>query len=364
MRRASAPELADLSSIYGTTQEPYAIGNMIRFQILETSGRSRTIQARIVKSFAPFTMACVVVVRIKDSTAELKGDFVLKIYDRRYSNNIRRKAEDQWNQVRDMEFEKRRWSKDFVKYFLQLMNNEHLHYAGEEDEACKNANQNFNELELDAYDELYFQVHSLKMYRTELEVYRRARSHHIDGLDVPRFISSVRIPPVYNSKHCNPTSTSIKGTPGILLQYIPGFPMTDLYNTPFPLAPLTTWPSIINDGLRIVQYYTQHMSMRNLDDCIPRNNVVHWDPISSAWKCKLIDFGHCMFRGADERRWDWRYGQALTDDEGAIARWMAIELERKKGFVYEWERSGYSQQLIGDFMGEDGSCVEPVGYSP
>jgi hypothetical protein len=56
----------------------------------------------------------------------LEGDFPLKIYDRRYSCSRRLDHEGPWGEctpARDMNFEKRRWDRTFVKCFLHLMAN-------------------------------------------------------------------------------------------------------------------------------------------------------------------------------------------------------------------------------------------------
>jgi hypothetical protein len=351
-RRVSAPEPANLDSILGNTEDTYAVGNIIRLQLQEATTRTkRTVRVEIVKTFSPFTMAPVMVVRICEPTLNLKGDFVLKTYDRRYVNNLRMTERDVWSRARDMEFEKRRWSKEFVKFFLKSLASEYLGYTGESDEEVDDDEKSHEEdqNELDAYDELYFEVFCLRMYSAELEVYRRARKHGIDGIHVPRFISSVRIPPSYHSKHCQYHGASIKGRPGMLMQYIPGFSLIDLYYEESPVPARSDWQYIVDDGLGIVHYYMQHMDMRNEDDNLARNTVVHWDPITQKWKCKLIDFGHCLFREEGMSDWDWRKCQAWIDEETCIGRHMQTFLKKRKDFDYEYDMSQYWWDLTRDF---------------
>ena len=57
--------------------------------------------------------------------------------------------------------------------------------------------ENDNAEEGHADEELFLQAVRLKMYRAELEIYRQAQCHSIDGTDVTRFISSVRVPSGY-----------------------------------------------------------------------------------------------------------------------------------------------------------------------
>lgn len=354
-RRASAPELADWRSIHENTPQLYEARNIIRISI-----NNQVIQAKVVKTFTPFTSCQAMVVQIFAPSLDLEGTYVLKVYDRRHSDEVRETYfhKKEWTVAGDIEYERRRWSKDFVRFFLHLMSDNDLHFRGEDfwsdeedsDENEKeNESENCNQLETWAFEELDAQVTCLKMYRAELEVYRRARQHGIDGTDVPRFIGSVRLLPGYCSKLCRTQSSNIKGVPGILMQYLPGCSLRDIYNTPSPRPAREHWQSIIDDGLRIVQYYIQNMEFRNGDPNFPRNSVVHWDPIGKKWKCKLIDFGNCYFRSKDMTDWDWRHLQFQSDEEEYIARHMELFLERRKDFQYTWKRSEYTEELYRDF---------------
>lgn len=56
-------------------------------------------------------MAAVLVVKIYEPSMNLAGDFVLKLYDRRYSDSLRQAyGVEQWILQCDMKFEQRRWS--------------------------------------------------------------------------------------------------------------------------------------------------------------------------------------------------------------------------------------------------------------
>ncbi|KAF9695207.1 hypothetical protein EKO04_006845 [Ascochyta lentis] len=352
-RRASAPELANLNAIYGNPEEPYQVGNSIRLQHQGSSGRqNRTINARIVRVFAPFSMAAVMVVRVFEPTVDLEGEFVLKVYDQRYTGELRKQYGVQsWSRTRDMKLERRRWSKQLVKFFYKIMADDYI-YAGEDEGDTSNDGHedgDDNQDEEDAGDELFFQTICLKMYRAELEVYRQARQHGIDGTDVPRFIGSVRIPTTYRSKNCCAESANIKGVPGILIQYLPGFPLQALYEKECPPPPRSEWQSLVDEGVRIVHYMTTNMDIRN-DDCCPRNTVVHWDPVTQRWKCKLIDFGHCAIRSKGVSDWEWRERQAWQDEEGSIGRHMEVFLRERKKYDYVYEKSQYSLDLSEDFL--------------
>lgn len=356
-RRASAPELAKLDTIYGNTETLYDVGNRVRLEL-----HNRTVTATIVKNFAPFTMAAVMVVRIFEPSMDLEGDFVLKAYVNRCNYELRDGYTTVcWNRRRDMAVEKRRWSKSLVKFFYRVMADIYL-YAGEdrgedrgdgrdEDNSPENASGS-TDAETDedtAMDESWFQAVCLKMYRSELEVYRQARQHGIDGIDVPRLISSVRIPPAYRSKNCLTQSANIKGVPGILLQCLPGFPLQALYTREYPPLPRLHWKHVVDEGVRIIANMAANMSFFNTD-CCPRNTVVHWDPIGRAWKCKIIDFGHCVIRQEGMSDWDWRSQQACPLEESSIGMHMQLFLKSDRGFDYVFEMSKYSWDLAEDFL--------------
>ena len=361
-RRTSAPELADLNAICSNSEELYKVGNIIRIQIPSsaTTRNKRTVTARIIETFAPFSMASVVVVRVFEPTMDLRGDFVLKVYDNRCTDAIRQQYRvDRWSRVRDMELEKRRWSKHFVNFFHKIMADWFLYAGEDEDEMSRDSDMDEDDRkdEEDASDELFFQAVCLKMYRAELEVYRQARECGIDGIDVPRFISSVRIPPSYHSKNCRAQSANIKGIPGILIQYLPGFSLSALYKNECPPLPRSHWQYVIDDGVRIIHYMTTKMAFHNADSC-PRNTVVHWDPTTQRWKCKIIDFGHCEIRQEGTSDRDWRERQALQDEEGSIGRFLESALKAEKDFDYEYKRSQYSLDLAYDFIRDDPGITE------
>jgi hypothetical protein len=355
-----------MQTMHDNTQHTYDSGNTVRLQL-----HGRSVQAKIVKVFRPFTMSQAMVVQVFEPTLDLEGVYVLKMYDRRHFEGLR-DDKSAWSTFADMEFEKRRFEKDFIGFFQHLMASEDLFEDGwdywyddsdgSDDGDIVDISDNWTEAERGAFKELEYEVDCLKRHRAEVEVYRRMRERGFDGMDVPRFISSVRMPRSYTSKFCRTEDSGIEGVPGILMQYVSGFSMIDLYDTPSPPPRREDWNSIIDDGLRIVRYWMKNMDFANVDNSIARNSVVHWDAIGKKWKCKLIDFGNCEFRKKGERKWDWREKQALTAEEEMLGRHMELYLARKKGFTYTWEYSQYTRELIRDFRMENSTGIEPDGY--
>lgn len=130
-RRHSAPELF-MSGARSRRAHAYFTGSFLRLQLDSGSQNLLTVsvaQAEIIKTFKPFTMAPVMVVRICEPALNLEGDFVLKPYDRCALTEGRRdKRIRKCGITSDGEFEKRRWNKDLVQYFDKPMAHSNLHY--------------------------------------------------------------------------------------------------------------------------------------------------------------------------------------------------------------------------------------------
>lgn len=350
-RRASSPELATLNSILdpskGKNAQPYEVGQIVRLQL-----RNHILNARITKLFNPFTMAPVMVVQIHAPYVDLRGDFVLKIYDRRYASAVREEEEiPEWDAAHEVQFQKEQWRDPSLKLASDLIKQEsHQTYSAEGESATEEIvdAQDRNASSECGWQELELDYTCTRTYIHELETYRRAREHSIDGKDVPRFISTVRVPQTYWSRYCTAPSYATEGIPGILLQYIPGFPLSDLYDVPSPVPEQSTWKHIIDDGARAVANMVQSLGVNNLDTC-PRNTVVHWDPIKEEWRCKIIDFGRTVFQSKATSDDEWRRRQAQLDEEASIAQYMEGFLKREKGFWYTYERSQYYQKLMDEF---------------
>lgn len=354
-RRCSAPEL--LTPVTATVEGLYEIGNCLRLELPNkpTSTRNRVIFANIVKVFTPITMAPAMVVHIYEPALDLEGAFVLKMYDRRYADRAREHIRfASWTPSRDMQLESRQWDNVLVKYFERLMAESGHPFYDPLNDASNQSEENEEKFtrdlaEIQAREEMFIHAAYLKMYRNELEVYRRAREHTMDGIDCPRFISTVRIPHAYTSKNCSTGDSGIQSIPGILMQYLPGFPIMDLYEHADTKPLRSSWQALIDDAVRSVNTIVEKLDVYH-PDCHPRNTVVHWDPIGERWKCKMLDFGHCNFQeeGMSIRRW--RESKAWLCTEKRFGKEMQIFLKQIKGFDATFTTSQYEQDLVREFQ--------------
>ncbi|OQE10987.1 hypothetical protein PENVUL_c003G08151 [Penicillium vulpinum] len=76
----------DAKRIDEVTECPYVVGNKITLQL-----EGRPVQATIVKTFEPWTQSCAMVLSFDSdlSAIGIEGNVVLKIYDRRFSTELR-----------------------------------------------------------------------------------------------------------------------------------------------------------------------------------------------------------------------------------------------------------------------------------
>ncbi|KAF2993974.1 hypothetical protein E8E13_000988 [Curvularia kusanoi] len=191
-RSASVPELGyDVNSSQPSSC-PYEVGKTIRLCL-----DNRVVKAEIIKLFTPFTMAPAMIIRIYAPHMDLTGDFVLKVYDRSCTVECREEHNvPDWDIERDMEFMKSRFNRSPLGYVYDLIHSDsHQEYSADEElgtqEVIDEDSSGVDGCEL---EEFKVEHGMLKMYSHELEFYRRAREHDIDGEDVPRFFSTVRIP--------------------------------------------------------------------------------------------------------------------------------------------------------------------------
>ncbi|KAF2811442.1 uncharacterized protein BDZ99DRAFT_497205 [Mytilinidion resinicola] len=355
-RVASCPDFIreySTATVFENTEDqwPYIVGNFISLRIrsgLVPEQKDHTVKAEILKCFLPFTMSPVLLVRLHYPALDLKGEFILKLYDRHFSCDFRGQSRDPyWDPELEHKYQQYVLNdRDAASKLLKRMEGFESLWPGDEDF------EDGEEWDA-AQNELYYQNVIRRLYKQESEVYRRTRDMH--GIDVPRCIATVELLE-YNMSRCTSGTETSKfyDCPGILLQYIKGFPLSDLYEGD-PGAPRETWQYICEDAIRIVNAMSAHNICN--DDVNVRNSVVAWDPITERYKVRMIDFGHITFKMPGESDRDFREKRAHTDEEGAIGLIMESKLKEKRGGGFVYTPSEESKLLSDDFMGEHGPRI-------
>lgn len=252
------------------------------------------------------------VVMIDAHALGLKGQVIMKLYDRRFAAQLRHdNAVPPWTLDIEREYRKFVFDGGASELITKLHAMEDL---PEEEGDSWSAAQN----------ETYIYHLCRKYYDTESEAYRRVED--LQGKDVPRFIARVS----FSEGPCSPTSSNHVSKwldcPGILLELINGFPLWELEER----APKDAWQYICEDAIRIVNLIGDR-DLRN-EDIHLNNNIVRKDPITGKFKVFIIDFAMCVLRKPEDDKDDWWYMKATVDEEGRIGHGMERHL--KRGFVY------------------------------
>ena len=134
--------------------------------------------------------------------------------------------------------------------------------------------------------------------------------------------------------------------PGILLEYIQRFPLTDLADN----APKKDWQYVCEDAIRVVHMIGDR-GVCNRD--VKTRSFIVCKEGTGKWKVFMIDFGLCFFRSQAKSDREFNAWQATVDEEGATGRVMEWNL--KGGF--EYRRSPRSQWLLNEFKREDSGAL-------
>lgn len=267
------------------------------------------------------------------------SECVLKLYDRRFSNQLR----DDW--------EAAPWTPDLEKEYQDFV-------------ACGDAEEFFSywdaEKERDfswsaayvdnrnrwsaAKREAYLQWDTTDAYEIEKKAYERMAD--LQGEHIPKVFGEVVLsdptafqrqeqsdaagPDENEAGGIQEDSTSTTSSeddanphliniPGILLQYIDGFILTDLHEHP----PKEYWQSTVDTAIEKLDRIQQCGVLNR--DVNTRSFIV--DPLTR--KVMMIDFGMVTFREDAEDDTDWERLQALSNTEEAIGLLM-------QGFLKKW----------------------------
>ncbi|KAJ5970428.1 uncharacterized protein N7479_000346 [Penicillium vulpinum] len=296
---------------------PYAVGNVINIHLKTPDGLEATADANIIKVFEPFTLSSVMLIRMACSSLGLEGDMILKLFDRRFATQLREDEKIRpWTP--DTETEYRQFVLDGgVSEFVTQLND------GETPEGS---------IWSAAMDETYLHDHMLDLYKTEAQVYSNLKE--IQGTDIPKLLASAIMPIPYPCQ----TSSEYTDIPGILLQYIEGFPLTDIEE--YTLR--ESWQAICEDAIRVINRIGDLGILT--EDVKTRSFIVREDA-GNGFKVTMIDFALCKFRQDYKDVYAWDKWKSIQDEEGAVGYVMQRRL--KGGFSYR--RSARYEKLDEEF---------------
>ncbi|PYI11517.1 hypothetical protein BO78DRAFT_425991 [Aspergillus sclerotiicarbonarius CBS 121057] len=232
---------------------PYFAGNRIVLRLHRNTGKSQIVVCRIIHVFEPFDTACVVAVSIERPPIGLEGMLVVKMFDRRFATAQRLKHGcAYWSRGIEAKY------REFTRGRESSMFLENMGTRVPSEEEQKHWRVGRREAHITAVMQKY--------YMTEMETYRRVRE-----------LQGTYIPWCFGTVHLSWEASDIPGnamrwsSPGLLLQYITGFPLERLaYH-----MPRQAWEGIRQDATNVVSILRSR-GLQNLD-ATPKNLVV--------WSC-------------------------------------------------------------------------------
>ena len=358
-RRASAP---DLSKSF-VDENPYEEGKLLKLIVSDTP---QVITAKIVKCFKPFTMGQAMIVRILNPSHDSHKNYVLKLFDRRFTDSIRKQDHlepEMWNREVDMAYHRFIFSPAHDHEYQGWLGSGHEHdefFWSDDDDEEENEHEDedddaesYAEALSNLVDETYVQYQCDRMSRNEQRTYARLKD--LQGRDVPRCFAEVELPLFRVSTNACAVGANtlfLHSIRGILLEYIKGFTLQDMFMKPVCPAPRKYWQEIIDDAVRIVDI-VRGREILNKDSNV-RNTMVRWDPIDNKYKVFLIDFSHCKAKHPTTSLHKWRKVQANEDEEGALGRYLDHKLKEKYGAGgFRYTRTDYAEALVKDFKRGD-----------
>ncbi|KAK6008169.1 hypothetical protein QM012_000072 [Aureobasidium pullulans] len=329
---------------------PYRPGNEI---LLKTSEEGTAIKAIIVKCF-PATLSCCMVIRfVEPAIFNNTSQCVLKLYDRRFSTQHRN------------DWEASPWNPELEKNYRDFVN------CGDAEEffsywdAEKDRNRNWSAAHVDNLDrwsvakrETYLQWDSTHIYETEKKAYEHMTK--LQGEDVPRLFGEVILDQPAPQDHTDADEAGddeaesddddgdidphIVNIPGILIEYIDGFHLTNLHEN----LSQDCWQTIVDTAIEKL-HHIQECGILNRDVNI-RSFMVN--PLNH--KVVMIDFGIVLFREDCENDKEWERLQAYQDEEGAVGLVMQSYLANSGADKTTYKPSEYFWRLKYRYRGMEG----------
>lgn len=280
---------------------------------LRATGFTAPIEARVSKLLEPWTLSVVMVVDILATPGALDAPrrSLLKLYDRRHSTQSR----SDWHTVD--------WTPDVEHQLVDLSRTgkaQRFLDKWREDPDFDDDDETWGIAE----NEAGLSEHMQELSRTETKVYHSLRDHQ--GGRIPRLYAEVILQT--NPQDDLGRSPELFDIPGILIEYIDGFRLSDLTKH----TDETEWNYLVNRAVDVTGEILNPSNVLN-QDVRPDNMMVCRDPAwERGYRLVMIDFGNCRFRGDDETMEEWGLAKHRQDEDGAMGEIMKIKLKEQVGF--------------------------------
>lgn len=253
-------------------------------------------------------------VQIRDE--KLNGQFVLKLYDRRFATQLRRDEEvPPWTtqvESRYREYVRQGYASQFFNFCADEYKKDAFWASFRDDDWSMEKT------------EAFCQYYCYRSYSIEREAYKTLED--IQGKHVPKLYAEPYLQ--FESMKGSDIQDHRQICPGLLLQYISGFSLSDLEHN----APRKYWQQICDQAISVV-HQVGDLGVCN-EDVHTRSIIVRPDGKKENFETFMVDFGKCSFLKDAKDLDEFRSWQAHIDEEGAIGVIMAKKL--KGGYKFEF----------------------------
>lgn len=142
--------------------------------------------------------------------------------------------------------------------------------------------------------------HMRDLYRAEVETYDIPKD--MQGQNIPQLFACVTLSDCSSSSQGASVVDEYVDIPGIVLQYVDGFPLTDIAAH----APKAIWQSICDEAIQLVHKISDGGILN--EDVKTRSSIVHETP-GVGFRLFMIDFALCHFRREYQDEEDWSNGE-------------------------------------------------------
>lgn len=279
------------------------------------------------------------------------SECVLKLYDRRFSTQLRSdEGAVPWTPEIESLFQSFVDADDASEFF-SYWDAERATNPYWQGSSVRNRDR-WNEAKVEAY----LQWESTSAYETEKKAYELMTD--LQGVDVPKVLGEVMLDLAADVQTGEDSDSimsdesdidsHISSCPGLLLQHVQGFSLSDLVANMDREHRQTTIDAAID-----VLHRIQHVGILNRD-VKTRSFIIN--PLTH--KVMMIDFGLVFFRDQVDDDREWQSRQASQDEEGAVGLTMSSMLEEKAGGGYIYRPSELALKLAYRFNDEDGENEE------
>jgi serine/threonine protein kinase len=299
-------------------------------QVLElrAQGSPVPIKIRIVKLVTPWTLSAVMLVDVLQQSSdisciEMPERAFLKIYDRRCAEQFRQ----EWRidqATPDVERQLLEFSRSGkAAAFLENWRADPSFCFGDDDETPWGVPET----------ETALSERMREIWQTEIEVYKRLAEHQ--GRRIPKLFAVVTFHISPEDEDIKPPSSSeVFDIPGIIIEYIDGFRLSDLAEN----TDSSEWNRLVNTAVDVTGEILNDSDVLN-EDVRPDNMMVCRDRTwEGGYRLCMIDFGVCRFRGEDEGIEEWGRAKHVQDEEDGMSEIMRIKLREGSNFVLDCRR--------------------------